>query len=144
VGESSSLDSLSYDWIELLEGLEAPGMVKRILRRVLKVIAVFALIGVAGVTVLLTALAVDHRGWTVLPTPTGHCKVGRVTYVWTDEARVNPYAPLAGTKQDLAVWIWYPAASTPSAKPSAYLPAYWRRALEQDDKSEGGAFKGFF
>jgi predicted dienelactone hydrolase len=27
--------------------------------------------------------------------------------------------------------MWYPAAPTPSAKPSEYLPAYWRRALER-------------
>src|SRR5579871_2056298 len=99
-------------------------MVKRILRRMLKVIAMFALTAVTGVAVLLTALAVDHRRWTALPTPTGPCKVGRATYVWTDETRANPYAPLAGTKQDLAVWIWYPAAPTPSAKTSPYLPEY--------------------
>jgi predicted dienelactone hydrolase len=108
-------------------------MATRILRRVLKVIAMFTLIAVAGVIVLFTALAVDHRRWTALPTPTGPCKVGRATYVWTDEARVNPYAPVAHTKQDLAVWIWYPAAPTPTAKTSAYLPEYWRLALERHE-----------
>jgi hypothetical protein len=77
-------------------------MVKRIVRRVVKVIAVFAIVAVAGVTVLLTTLWVDHSRPTALPEPSGSCKVGRATYVWTDNARVNPYAPVAGTKQDLA------------------------------------------
>ena len=108
-------------------------MVKRIVRRVVKVIAVFALIAVAGVTVLLTTLWVDHSRPTALPAPSGSCEVGRATYIWTDNARVNPYAPVAGTKQDLAVWIWYPAAPAPSTKKSEYLPAYWRRALERHE-----------
>src|SRR5450631_4678238 len=108
-------------------------MVKRIVRRVVKVIAVFALIAVAGVTVLLTTLWVDHSRPTALPAPSGSSKVGRATYVWTDNARVNPYAPVAGVKQDLAVWIWYPAAPAPSTKTSEYLPAYWRRALERHE-----------
>ena len=68
-------------------------MVKRMVRRVMKVIAVFALIAVAGVTVLLTTLWVDHSRPTALPAPSGSSKVGRATYVWTDNARVNPYAP---------------------------------------------------
>jgi predicted dienelactone hydrolase len=106
-------------------------MMNRIARRVVKTIAVFALIAVAAVTVLLAALAVDHSRSTELPAPSGSSKVGRATYVWTDEARVNPYAPVPGTKQDLAVWIWYPAAPTPSTKTSEYLPAYWSRALER-------------
>jgi dienelactone hydrolase len=59
----------------------------------------------------------------------GSYKVGRTTYVWRDETRVNPYAPVAVTKQDLAVWIWYPAAPTTSARKSEYLPEYWSRAL---------------
>ena len=50
-----------------------------------------------------------------------------------DETRVNPYAPVAGTKQDLAVWIWYPAAPTSSTQKSGYLPEYWIRALEQHE-----------
>jgi dienelactone hydrolase len=104
-------------------------MVNRIVMRVVKAVGVLALIAVAGLTVLLAALWVDYGRSTPLPDPSGSYKVGRTTYVWRDETRVNPYAPVAVTKQDLAVWIWYPAAPTTSARKSEYLPEYWSRAL---------------
>lgn len=94
---------------------------------------VLALIASAALTALLAALWVDHGRSTPLPAPSGSDRVGRVTYVWTDETRVNPYAPVADTKEELAVWIWYPAALTPSARKSEYLPRYWIRALEQHE-----------
>jgi predicted dienelactone hydrolase len=83
-----------------------------------------------GSTGLLGWLWLDHRRETRLPAPTGSYKVGRVTYDWIDTERLNPYAPDASTKQELAVWLWYPAAVTPSSQPAEYLPAYWRSALE--------------
>src|SRR5271154_2956144 len=105
----------------------------RIVIRVVKAVGVLALIALAGLTMLFAALWVDHGRSTPLPAPSGSYKVGRTTYVWRDETRVNPYAPVAGTKQDLAVWIWYPAAPTPSTQKSEYLPGYWIRALEQHE-----------
>ena len=104
-------------------------MVNRIGMRLVKAVGVLALIAVAGLTVLLAALWVDYGRSTPLPDPSGSYKVGRTTYVWRDETRVNPYAPVAATKQDLAVWIWYPAAPTTSPRKSEYLPEYWSRAL---------------
>ena len=104
-------------------------MVNRIGMRLVKAVGVLALIAVAGLTVLLAALWVDYGRSTPLPDPSGSYKVGRTTYVWRDEKRVNPYAPVAATKQDLAVWIWYPAAPTTSPRKSEYLPEYWSRAL---------------
>jgi hypothetical protein len=103
--------------------------VTRIVKRVAKAAGVFALIAVAALAVLLAALWVDHGRSTPLPGPSGSYKVGRTTYVWRDETRVNPYAPVADTKQYLAVWIWYPAAPTTSTRKSEYLPEYWSRAL---------------
>ncbi len=38
-------------------------------------------------------------------------------------------APTPETKQELCVWLWYPAVPTPSKPNSDYLPIYWRRAL---------------
>ena len=108
-------------------------MVNRIVKRVAKAVGLLALITVAGLAVLLAALWVDHGRSTPLPAPSGPYKVGRTTYIWTDETRVNPYAPVAGTKQDLAVWIWYPAAPASSTQKSEYLPWYWIRALEQHE-----------
>jgi predicted dienelactone hydrolase len=98
-------------------------------KRVVKGVAVLALIALAALTVLLAALWVDHRRSTPLTAPGGLCRVGRATYVWRDETRITPYAPVADTKQDLAVWIWYPAAPTPFTKITEYLPEYWSRAL---------------
>ena len=91
------------------------------------------LIAMAGLAVLLAALWVDHGRSTPLPTPSGSYRVGRAPYVWTDETRLNPYAPVADTKQDLAVWIWYPTAPSPSTRKSEYLPEYWMRALERHE-----------
>jgi dienelactone hydrolase len=103
------------------------------LNRIVKRVGVLALIALAALTVLLAALWVDHGRSTPLPAPSGSYPVGRVTYVWRDETRINPYAPIAFTKQDLAVWIRYPAAPTPSTRKSEYLPAYWIRALERHE-----------
>jgi dienelactone hydrolase len=105
----------------------------RILKHAAKAVGVLALIAVAGLTVLFATLWVDHGRSTPLPAPTGPYKVGRTTYIWRDETRVNPYATVALTKQDLAVWIWYPAAPTSSARKSEYLPDYWIRALEHHE-----------
>ena len=108
-------------------------MVNRIVKRVAKGVGVLALIALAGFVVLLAALWADHRRSTPLPAPSGSYGVGRATYDWRDEIRSNVYAPVADTKQDLAVWIWYPAAPTPSTRKSEYLPLYWIEALERHE-----------
>ena len=108
-------------------------MSKRILRRVAKVIAAMALTVVMGIAALLAWLWLDHSRSTTLPAPTGPYRVGRVTYDWVDDTRLNPYAPVAGTRQELAVWVWYPAAVTPSSQAAEYLPDYWIRAIEQHE-----------
>lgn len=105
-------------------------MLKRILRRAAKAISVLLISALIGLIGLLGWLSLDHGRETILPTPTGAFPVGRTIYDWTDAARSNPYAPVAGTKQELAVWLWYPAALTPSDHAAEYLPAYWRSALE--------------
>ena len=104
-------------------------MVNRIVKRVANGVGVLALIALAALTVLLAALWVDRGRSSALPAPSGSYRVGRATYVWRDETRINPYAPVADTKQDLAIWIWYPAAPTPSTRKSEYLTEYWCRAL---------------
>jgi len=108
-------------------------MVNRIVKRVAKGVGALALIALAALMVLLVALWVDHGRGTRLLAPSGTCRVGRATYVWRDETRSNPFAPVANTKQDLAVWIWYPAAPTPSTRKSEYLPRYWVGALERHE-----------
>ncbi|MBZ5591278.1 MAG: dienelactone hydrolase family protein [Acidobacteriia bacterium] len=82
-----------------------------------------------GVGVLLGALWLEHRTEITLPTPTGPFAVGRATYAWADEAHLDTLAPVPGTKCELLVWIWYPAAAGPSAATmDDYLPAPWRAA----------------
>jgi predicted dienelactone hydrolase len=108
-------------------------MVSRIVKRVAKAVGLLALIAVAGLAVLLAALWVDHGKSTLLPAPSGSYEVGHTAYIWRDETRINPYAAAVDTKQELAVWIWYPAAPTPSTRKSEYLPGYWIRALEQHE-----------
>jgi dienelactone hydrolase len=111
-----------------MENFKVPN---RIFRRVIKTVAVLAALAMAGITVFLGSLWLDHNQPTLLPTPDGPYKVGRTTFAWTDKTRVDAFAPAPSTPQELGIWIWYPAALTSSAKPSEYLPAYWRRALEQ-------------
>src|ERR1700761_4439958 len=101
--------------------------------RVAKVLGWLALVSVVALALLLVTLAIDHRQSTALPEPSGAYRVGRVTDVWTDETRDNPYAPVAGTKQQLSVWIWYPAATTPAARKAEYVPQPLRRALENHE-----------
>jgi dienelactone hydrolase len=108
-------------------------MFKRILRRTAKAIAAMALALVIGIIAVLAFLWLDHSRSTTLPAPAGVYKVGRATYDWIDDARLNPYAPATGTKQELAVWVWYPAAITLSSRAAQYLPGYWSRAIEKHE-----------
>jgi pimeloyl-ACP methyl ester carboxylesterase len=85
-----------------------------------------AMLGILGVGVLLASLWVERRTEITLPTPTGSFAVGRAIYDWTDDAKVDTLAPVAGTKRELLVWIWYPAAAGKSVAMDDYLPAQMR------------------
>jgi dienelactone hydrolase len=102
--------------------------------RVLKIILKVALYGFAGIVLLvgflLGAMWMDHSRATMLPAPTGSYAVGRVTFDWRDPVRVDPLAPEAGTKRELAAWIWYPAERNPTLQTADYMPAAWRNAME--------------
>jgi predicted dienelactone hydrolase len=105
-------------------------VLKRILLHAAKTVAVLFLAALIVIMGLLGWLWIDHSRETVLPAPTGSYNVGRVTYDWIDAGRLNPYAPVAGTKQELVVWLWYPADSVTSSQTAEYIPPYWRSALE--------------
>jgi hypothetical protein len=103
----------------------------RVVKRLFKIMAGMALFAILGITVLLGLLALDHNRDTALPTPTGPFAVGRRTYVWSDAAQTDPLAPQPGTKRQLFVWMWYPAAPRQlSQTVDDYLPAPWRTAVE--------------
>jgi predicted dienelactone hydrolase len=67
---------------------------------------------------------------TTLPPPTGPYDVGRISDDWVDEQRIDPLAPTPGTKRELPVWIWYPAAPARVDARAAYMPPKLIKALE--------------
>jgi predicted dienelactone hydrolase len=51
---------------------------------------------------------------------------------WADDVHSDTLAPVPGSKRELLVWIWYPAAPRqPSQTVDDYLPAPWRTAVER-------------
>jgi dienelactone hydrolase len=100
--------------------------------RILRVFAGLVMLGVLGVAVLLGAVWVEHGTNITLPTPTGPFAVGRTIYDWSDDATLDLLAPVPGTKRELLVWIWYPAATGQSgAVADDYVPAQVRAAAGQ-------------
>ncbi len=107
--------------------MNAPVKQRWLARRIFKVFAGLAILGVLGVGVLLGSLWLERRTEITLPTPAGSFAVGRAIYDWTDDAHSDALAPVPGTKRELLVWIWYPAAPGPSgAVMDGYLPAQMR------------------
>jgi dienelactone hydrolase len=93
-------------------------------RWILKTAAVLAASGVLGVAALFAALWLEHRTDITLPAPSGAFAVGRVLFDWSDEKTIDTLAPAPGTKRELLVWIWYPAAVGQSSAPfDDYVPA---------------------
>jgi len=105
-------------------------------RWILKGLAVVAVLGVLGVGVLFGSLWLDHRTEVTFPTPTGPFAVGRAIHDWVDDARSDTLAPIPGTKRELLVWIWYPAAGGQSAAMmDFYVPASQRAPTPPGDPS---------
>jgi predicted dienelactone hydrolase len=101
---------------------------RRLVRSIVKGFGVLAVLVVVGIAALVIALRLEHRSALTLPTPTGAFAVGRVIDVWRDEAP-DALAPTPGSKRELLVWIWYPAAGAPNGT-DEYLPAAMRMAVE--------------
>src|SRR2546425_13173889 len=95
-------------------------------RRIFKGFPVLAILGLFGVAALWAALWLESRTEITLPTPTGPFAVGRAIYDWTDDTNQDTLAPVPGTKRELLVWMWYPAATEQSAAMDDYLPAQVR------------------
>jgi len=92
-----------------------------------------ALLGVLMIGGLCAFVWIEHRSVATLPTPSGSFAVGRTIYDWADVA-LDSLAPVAGTKRELLVWIWYPAAAQ-SAAMDDYVPA----ELRPKSDASGGA-----
>jgi dienelactone hydrolase len=98
----------------------------RLVRWLFTGFAVFGVLSVLGVGTLLGSLGLEQRTEISLPTPTGSFTVGRAIYDWTDDATLDPLAPVSGTKRELLVWIWYPSVAAQSDAMDDYLPAQMR------------------
>jgi pimeloyl-ACP methyl ester carboxylesterase len=104
---------------------------RRLFRRIFKGLAVFVMVGVIGVAAFLGSLRLEHRTDVTLPTPTGPFAVSRAIYDWKDDAAADALAPIPGTKRELLVWMWYPAATGHSLEViDDYLPAPMRTEVE--------------
>src|SRR3974390_3378847 len=95
----------------------------RWVRRVFRVCRILVILAVLGFLGLMGLLWLEHRTGLTLPTPTGPFAVGRVVLDWADDAKVDKLAPTPGTKRELLIWIWYPAASAESFQEGNYVPA---------------------
>jgi hypothetical protein len=104
---------------------------RRFTKIVIKSLVALALFAVVGLAVLFGLLYREHKTEIALPELTGHFAVGRATYTWVNNAETDELAPTPGTKREVVVWIWYPAAAATSVAPAEYLPAPWRSALAQ-------------
>lgn len=96
--------------------------------RILKGCAVLTVAGVVGIAALCGALWLEHRTEVTLPVPTGPFAVGRSLYDWTDASTPDTLAPVAGTRRELLVWIWYPSSAGQQTAMDEYLPVPMRAA----------------
>lgn len=96
--------------------------------RSLTLLALAGALGGALGALLLASLWLERRTEITLPTPTGPFAVGRTIDDWTDDTALDTLAPVPGTRRDLLVWIWYPAAAGLSAAADDYVPAQMRAA----------------
>jgi predicted dienelactone hydrolase len=111
--------------------MDEPKKQRRLVPRIFTCFAVVASLGVAGLAALFLSLWLEHRTAVALPAPTGPFAVGRAIYDWVDDGTLDSLAPAAGTKRELLVWIWYPAAAGPSDAIDDYLPAPLRTEIER-------------
>ncbi len=110
-----------------------PNVKRRLARRIFRVFAVLAILGVLGFAALVAALWLEHRTEVTLPAPTGPFAVGRAIYDWVDHKTFDALAPVPGTKRELLVWLWYPAAAQSAALVEDYVPASVRVPAGRDD-----------
>jgi len=100
---------------------------KRLARILLILLLVIVVIIISGIAFVV----IRRHQALILPAPTGPYAVGRMEYDWTDQSRNDLFAPHAGTKRELVVWAWYPAAHVPGAPSAPYLPPKWGQLSEQ-------------
>jgi predicted dienelactone hydrolase len=98
--------------------------------QLIKIVAGVVLSGIAALCLLLCTMWWEHTTPVSLPQPTGTLGVGRSWMTWNN--------PASG--QELAVWMWYPAAQSDQPT-SEYLPIAWQEALRAH---QGTFMRSFF
>src|SRR5438270_5803860 len=101
---------------------------------IIKAFATLVMLGIVGVAVLWGFLWIEHRTDVTLPAPTGPFAVGRSIDDWSDDMP-DALAPVAGTKRELLVWIWYPARVAQRDATDDYVPAQMRAATPRGGSS---------
>ena len=86
----------------------------KIVRKLLKWIAVPLVCMMALVIALAGYLVISHNQPLVLPSPTGSYSVGRTEYDWIDGSRIDPLSDKGNEKRELLIWVWYPASRIPA------------------------------
>ena len=84
--------------------------------------------GLAAV-VLVAAAGAGYLYWKISPKipdrpfeePSGHYGVGTDEYLWTDEARPEPYTKEPADRRKIVVQVWYPATTSTGAERARYL-----------------------
>jgi hypothetical protein len=94
-------------------------------RRTLKTTLALLLAVLAAAGGYVGLVAVRHTRAVTLPAPTGGYGIGRVAFDWTDQARTDPLSPRPGTRRELSVWLWYPAAPHARGPRAPYAPGAW-------------------
>jgi len=101
------------------------------LKRLARILLILLLVIVVIIISSVAFVEIRRHQALVLPAPSGPYAAGRMEYDWTDQSRNDLFAPHAGTKRELVVWAWYPAAHVPGAPSAPYLPPKWAQLSEQ-------------
>lgn len=72
----------------------------------------------------------NQRAAELLPEPTGHYAVGRLSYDVVDATRTEIYAANREDLRELVVFVWYPANPESAADFAPYLPPAWAPVAE--------------
>jgi dienelactone hydrolase len=99
------------------------------LKRLFKLVMVLCGTGVVALAVSFALLWHEHDSPIILPRPTGHFAVGRITYTWVNDAIPDPLSPFGSDKETVVAWIWYPASPNAHSQPADYFPAAWQAPL---------------
>src|SRR5579859_6187587 len=89
---------------------QSSSLARRVVRWILKAVAVVAGGILTGLGVLFAWLWHEHNTELTLPAPTGHFAVGRTTYSWINNSLTDDLAPVTSAKREVAAWLWYPSS----------------------------------